>query len=306
MELGEILKINRENKGWTLRQLENKLNSKNVQYSHTSIKRLENNEHDKIPIKVLSALSDIYKLNKVELFNLAGASLEEIIDEDKKKLGVLLKQKREKLNYTLENIEKIFLKREIKISKTEIEKIEEGKKQNIDIKVLKILSEVYKLDFEEVFKLAGIDLKELSKIMNFRNDENTKTIPLFGSASAGSGYINLDVEIGEFLIPEDDYEKNCYAVKVVGNSMVGENGNIPDGAVALIRPYENEQLEIQEKKVYIFTYKEETYIKQLIIDKQKIMRLHSFNRDYEDIIILNPEDLYCHGKVIKIYYNMEF
>ena len=81
MELGELLKNQRERRNLTLRQVENKLKSKNINYSHTSIKRLENGEHEKVPIKVLSALAEIFNLDKIELFNLAGASLDNTNDD---------------------------------------------------------------------------------------------------------------------------------------------------------------------------------------------------------------------------------
>ena len=81
MELGELLKNQRERRNLTLRQVENKLKSKNINYSHTSIKRLENGDHEKVPIKVLSALAEIFNLDKIELFNLAGASLDKTNDD---------------------------------------------------------------------------------------------------------------------------------------------------------------------------------------------------------------------------------
>lgn len=76
MNLGEILKESREKRGLSLRQIEYKLNAKGIKYSHTNIKRLEDNEFDKVPIKVLSALSDLFSLDKITLFNLAGAALD--------------------------------------------------------------------------------------------------------------------------------------------------------------------------------------------------------------------------------------
>lgn len=97
MKLGELLKNEREKRGWTLRQTENKLKSKNIEYSHTSIKRLENGENEKIPIKVLSALSDFFSLNKIEVFNLAGASLN-VEDE---KIERLTKREKMQLNEIL-------------------------------------------------------------------------------------------------------------------------------------------------------------------------------------------------------------
>ena len=66
MKLGELLKEKREQRNLTLRQVENKLKGKNINYSHTSIKRLENEEHEKVPIRVLSALAEIFNLDKID------------------------------------------------------------------------------------------------------------------------------------------------------------------------------------------------------------------------------------------------
>ena len=85
--------------------------------------------------------------------------------------------------------------------------------------------------------------------------------------------------------------------------MVGDDGNIPNGSTALINPNYGELI---KDKVYVFTYKEETFIKQLIYDKQNIMRLHSFNKDYEDIIVLDKNELTCNGRLVKVYYNKEW
>ena len=70
------------------------MKGKNINYSHTSIKRLENGEHEKVPIKVLSALAEIFNLDKIEIFNLAGASLNRVSDD-----RVLQLNKNEKVQY---------------------------------------------------------------------------------------------------------------------------------------------------------------------------------------------------------------
>ena len=94
MKLGELLRQQREQRNLTLRQVEKKLKGKNINYSNTSIKRLENGEHEKVPIKVLSALAEIFNLDKIELFNLAGASLDKVSDD-----RVLQLNKNEKNQY---------------------------------------------------------------------------------------------------------------------------------------------------------------------------------------------------------------
>ena len=121
MKLGELLKEKREQRNLTLRQVENKLKGKNINYSHTSIKRLENEEHEKVPIKVLSALAEIFNLNKIEFFNLAGAAFDKIDDDRVLQLNRREKLQREKFlednavlfcnseNVAKENQEKLVL-----------------------------------------------------------------------------------------------------------------------------------------------------------------------------------------------------
>ncbi|WP_435307869.1 hypothetical protein [Sebaldella termitidis] len=77
MNIYETLKKAREDRHYTYRQVQNFLNNKGIKYDHSNIKRLEDGEKAKIPIEVLNALCDIYKLDKIKMFNLAGANLSE-------------------------------------------------------------------------------------------------------------------------------------------------------------------------------------------------------------------------------------
>lgn len=250
---------------------------------------------------MLTKVSKIgYNINKKR-----GVIMDKIAEKENniKKLGKILRESREKRGLSLRNVEDYFFKNGIKLTHTAIAKIEAGKVLNIDIRNLKEFVKLYKLDFNNAFELAGIDLKELNRIMKLREKDTMKRILLYGQASAGNGFINLDVEIGDFLIPDEDYKEGFFGVKVIGESMVGDDGNIPNGSTALINPNYGELI---KDKVYVFTYKEETFIKQLIYDKQNIMRLHSFNKDYEDIIVLDKNELTCNGRLVKVYYNKEW
>ncbi|CAM3423241.1 RodZ family helix-turn-helix domain-containing protein [Pseudostreptobacillus hongkongensis] len=82
MELGQTLKIARERKGYSLREVEAKLNERGVSYAHTNIKRIEDDENTKAPIKVLATLSEVYGLDKINILNLAGANIEEKAEYD--------------------------------------------------------------------------------------------------------------------------------------------------------------------------------------------------------------------------------
>ena len=152
--------------------------------------------------------------------------------------------------------------------------------------------------------LMGFDIsmeRENKKEPKSNVGEIVKTyrVPMYGRASAGNGYINLSEEIGYFDVPAQ-YCTNpdVYTIKISGDSMTGLDKAIPDGSVAVVDPQLCSTPEVLNGKVCIFTYNDETYIKQLVIDNQGIIRLRSFNPNYNDIIVIKPEDLRCEGKVI--------
>lgn len=126
-------------------------------------------------------------------------------------------------------------------------------------------------------------------------------IPMYGKASAGNGYINLEQEIGSYTIPKHIYKKGIFAIRVSGDSMTGIDKSIPDGSTAIVDPELCSDPINLNNKVCVFEYDDETYIKQLIIDKQGIIRLRSFNPEYDDIIVLNEKLLLCKGRVIRTF-----
>jgi len=134
----------------------------------------------------------------------------------------------------------------------------------------------------------------------------TVKIPMYGTASAGPGYYNLSIEVEDFLIPEEDFRPGRFAVKVEGESMTGPGKSIPCGSIALVDPNMCTDVEELINKVCVFTYNDETYIKQLIIDKQNLVHLVSFNPEISDIIVLNHKDLKCEGRVVKTYFEQKW
>lgn len=80
MQLSTILKKGREKIGLSLREVESKLNEKGINYAHTNIKRIEDDDTVKVSVKVLGGLCEIYRLNKVEVFNAAGANMDEEVE----------------------------------------------------------------------------------------------------------------------------------------------------------------------------------------------------------------------------------
>ena len=132
-------------------------------------------------------------------------------------------------------------------------------------------------------KFFNIDLNYLAGITDIKNPAPESLtpieileIPMYGKASAGTGYINLSEEIGTYPVPQNIYRKGIFAIKVSGASMTGLDKSIPDGSIAIVDPELCSNPASLNGKVCVFEYNDETYIKQLIIDK-----LSSFFVDHQ-------------------------
>ena len=211
-------------------------------------------------------------------------------------IGKRIKKRREELGYTQEQLaEKMGYK-----SKSTVNKIEAGINDITQSKIV-AFAKVLKTTSSYLMGWDNEDEKNKKKTPEPNVGERVKTyrVLMYGKASAGNGYINLTDEIGYFDVPAE-YVTNpdVYTIKISGDSMTGLGKSIPDKSVAVVDPQLCSTPEALNGKVCIFTYNDETYIKQLVIDNQGIIRLRSFNSNYNDIIVLKPEELRCEGKVI--------
>lgn len=225
------------------------------------------------------------------------------------KLGELLKNGRSNKKLTLEQVKIKLDYLNLKISKSDVQRLENAERKVPNAILLKSLCKIYDLDVIKIFNEIGyLNIPSNVKKIGSRVETQKTTVPMYGTASAGPGYINLlDMIDEEFVIPAEDYAPGRFAVRVEGDSMtrMGKK-SIFDGSVALVDPGMCEDPKELNKKVCVFTYNEETFIKQLLIDNQNIIQLVSFNPDVPAIIILNSEELKCEGKVIKTYYEDEW
>ncbi len=221
-----------------------------------------------------------------------------VIDEKNRIiLGKCIKENREKKGLGLNQLA-------VKISVTNslLSKLENGITQKISPFLLKEVAKGLGIDYKELYKIVGY-LDEPEEKKDRTNVERivTKKVPLYGTASAGPGYINLSEELEKFPIPIEDYKPGRFVVRVKGDSMTGPVKSIPDGTVALVDPMMCLDAETLSNKVCVFTYNGETYIKQLVINNQNIIQLVSFNPEVETIIVLQPKELKCEGRVIKTW-----
>ena len=138
-------------------------------------------------------------------------------------------------------------------------------------------------------KKESIEIKKLIREVVY--------IPVYGKASAGNGYLNLEQEIYKIPILDEDFPDDCFFVKIEGDSM---EPTIIEGEFALVDPND---IEYQKNKIYVVTYNDESFIKRIVVDEQTgIIILKSDNSKYDDILINleNQEYLKINGKVIKI------
>lgn len=186
---------------------------------------------------------------------------------------------------------------------TYIDKIEKGtrpiNKENLE-KFIKVYP-LYKKKFEKAY-LDEI-MPESLKDGIFNIDEqkvDTIILPVYGKASAGNGYINLDQEIYYFPIKKGNFSDRSFLVEINGNSM---ETTLQDGDYALVDP---DNIDYLKNKIYVVTYNDESFIKRIVIDeKSKIVMLKSDNPEYEDILITKDMQVYLkiEGRVIQVISN---
>ena len=191
----------------------------------------------------------------------------------------------------------------IDISFSYIDQIEKGLRP-INKDILEKFIKVYPL-YKKQLEKAYLDeiMPESLKGSTFNMEEqkvNTVILPVYGKASAGNGYINLDQEIYYFPIKKGNFSDRSFLVEINGNSM---EPTLEDGDYALVDP---DNIDYVKNKIYVVTYNDESFIKRMVMDaKSKIVMLKSDNPEYEDILITKDMQVYLkiEGRVIQVISN---
>ena len=212
--------------------------------------------------------------------------------------GEIFKEIRLKNNDSLRG-----LGEKIDISFSYIDQIEKGLRP-INKDILEKFIKVYPL-YKKQLEKAYLDeiMPESLKGSTFNMEEqkvNTVILPVYGKASAGNGYINLDQEIYYFPIKKGNFSDRSFLVEINGNSM---EPTLEDGDYALVDP---DNIEYVKNKIYVVTYNDESFIKRMVIDtKSKIVMLKSDNPEYEDVLITKDMQVYLkiEGRVIQVISN---
>ena len=148
----------------------------------------------------------------------------------KKELGKYLKDVRESLGYSTDDVNKLC-----EISQSYISLMESGKRKPSAI-ILKKLAPIYSLDYMDLYEKAGyLDLIDIKKDDNLEKGSHIYNVPYYGKISAGTpnwaeecleGYLPIDPELMHILNPEE-----YFFLRVNGESM---NEIVKNGAYALI------------------------------------------------------------------------
>ena len=186
---------------------------------------------------------------------------------------------------------------------TYIDRLEKGTvpiNKNLLEKIIKAYP-LYKKQLEKAYldEIMPESLKGSTFNME-KQKVNTVILPVYGKASAGNGYINLDQEIYYFPIKKGDFSDRSFLVEISGNSM---EPTLEDGDYALVDP---DNIDYVKNKIYVVTYNDESFIKRMVVDgKSKIVMLKSDNPEYEDILITKDMQVYLkiEGRVIQVISN---
>lgn len=121
--------------------------------------------------------------------------------------------------------------------------------------------------------------------------EKVVSLKLFDEPAC-AGYGNYIASENYEIVEFSNAPKTAkFAVKAQGESM---KPLIDDGDILFINP----DAQLLEGEIGIFTYQNNTYVKQLKRGKGDKLILHSLNSKFEDIVVTELEEFYTCGRVL--------
>ncbi|MGL5123405.1 MAG: XRE family transcriptional regulator [Fusobacteriaceae bacterium] len=214
------------------------------------------------------------------------------------KLSITVKKFRETRGIT-----QLQLAEKAKVGSGTIGEIESGKRR-CTIKTLDKIAVALNLTKEEKnildnsFMGRALSTISQSNTKSLTNDDFIK-LQVRAKTSAGNGYVNFENISYPKIIRKGNYNKECYLIEVVGDSM---EPLILDGSFVIV---DSLQIEYVPNKIYIVCFKDEIFIKRVLINEEaKVMILKSVNTNYEDMYIIGKDmqNVKLLGKAIKFIY----
>ena len=227
----------------------------------------------------------------------------EITIDIPKKLRLKLAHKLEKLKEKRQlGFNQLALKAGINAKSLNL--IMNGETKRINPFQLKKIAYALRVDYKELYKIVGyldeddFGSSETTLKVNEVKFLDTKVVelPVYGKVSAGNGHINLENIIKYKKALANGFGPDSFFVEVTGNSMAHV---INDGDFAIVDPQLKDYI---QDKVYVVTYNDETFIKQVKCPRENMVVLRSFNSEYDDKYIVDDQikDLKIEGRVVKI------
>ena len=204
-------------------------------------------------------------------------------------LGKFLIQTRENLGLNQQEAAE-----KIGIYKGDLSKLERGvKAKRIDPFLLKKIAEGLNINYMKLYAIIGyVDTKDIkSNVDQSYYEDKFEYVPLFESISAGYGSSNGEV-IDYISIPGLKNPKECYAIKVMGDSMVP---TIPEGSIIIIR----KDIQLADGDMGAFMVDNDAYVKRYN-PSEKYTVLISDNSKYPPMVINAGDEFHICGKVIKV------
>ena len=211
------------------------------------------------------------------------------VDEDKAiELGKFIRKKREEKSWSQGQ-----LSYKTGINNADIHRIESGQRKKINPFYLISLAEALEIDYIQLYQIAGyVDTKDIkSNVDKSYYEDKFEYVPLFESISAGYGSSNGEV-IDYISIPGLKNPRECYAIKVKGDSMVP---TIPESSIIIIR----KDIELADGDMGAFMVDNDAYVKRYKPSK-KYTVLISDNNKYPPMVINAGDEFHICGKVIRI------
>jgi len=127
-------------------------------------------------------------------------------------------------------------------------------------------------------------------------ETESQYIPVVGRAAAGVPITAIPFVEG--YMPVDKQYKDCFAVRVKGDSMV--EAGIPDGGYVVVR----RQPQVENGEIALVMIDDEVTIKKFVLENGR-GSLIAANHKYKPIFVDSRNDVQILGKVVKVFTNEE-
>ncbi|MFR4518551.1 MAG: S24 family peptidase [Fusobacterium sp.] len=207
-------------------------------------------------------------------------------EEIRKKLGLYIKEKREKLGIGLNQIS---VKTDVASSLWS--RLENGKVLKINPFLLKKIGEGLKIDYKELYRIVGYLDEDKNEIKsNIDLEVAYKKIPLYASISAGYGACEADIVDFIALPAVKHFTGDIFAVRVNGDSM---EHTIENHSIVFIK----RDVEVPNKRIGAFLLNNEALLKRYYVTENGVF-LRSDNREYPDIKVREYDNFVIIGRCV--------